>query len=88
MDRYTTLSRELKEAYELQELHTWQNDSKIERFSRRESRVISFLPQGGRNPECSILKAITFKKWHVEILNSYIFGYFNNFLKVLIILQM
>ena len=45
--------------YELQELHTWQNDSKIERFSRRESRVISFLAQGGINPESSILKAIT-----------------------------
>ena len=84
LDRYTTLSSELKEAYELKELYKkWQNDSKTEKdLSVVKAGLLTFYRKVEETQNPAFLKAIkTLKNWQVEILNSYVFGYSNGFLE-------
>ena len=84
LERYTSMSSELKEAYELKELYKkWQRDSKEEKdFTVVKTRLLEFYPKVEETQNLAFLKVIkTFKNWQVEILNSYVFGYSNGFLE-------
>ena len=84
LERYTSMSSELKEAYELKELYKkWQRDSKEEKdFTVVKVGLLDFYRKVEETENSAFLKAIkTFKNWQVEILNSYVFGYSNRFLE-------
>ena len=84
LKRYTDMSPELKEAYELKELYKkWQNDSRKEmNISVVKAGLEAFYRKVEETQNPAFLKAIkTFKNWQVEILNSYAFGYSNGFLE-------
>ena len=84
LERYTSMSSELKEAYELKELYKkWQRDSKEEKdFTVVKAGLLDFYRKVEETQNLAFLKAIkTFKNWQVEILNSYVFGYSNGFLE-------
>ena len=84
LKRYTDMSPELKEAYELKELYKkWQNDSRKEmNISVVKAGLEAFYRKVEETQNPAFLKAIkTFKNWQVEILNSFAFGYSNGFLE-------
>ena len=78
LERYTSMSSELKEAHELKEVYKeWQRTSKKGKdISVIMAGLESFYRKVEETGNTAFLKAIkTFKNWQVEILNSYVFGY-------------
>ena len=84
LNRYLTMSPELKKAYLLKESYKeWQTASKkTSDLAEIKKGLEAFYRQVEQSGNLAFLKAIkTFKNWQVEILNSYAFKYSNGFLE-------
>lgn len=86
LDRYFTLSEELKRAYDLKEAYrSWFQLSKENGATQPEmmkQRLVEWYSQV-ENENIPEFKEVikTFRNWQTEILNSFIFGYSNGFLE-------
>ncbi|SOB91244.1 transposase [Ureibacillus xyleni] len=84
LNRYLSLSPELKKAYELKELYKqWFTEAKKEKNVQKVKEGLeAFYRKVEELNIPSFLKSIqTLKNWQIEILNSFVFGYSNGFLE-------
>jgi transposase len=86
LDRYLSMSKELREVYQLKELfHEWFTKAKMigqEQIVKVKQELEHFYQEVEESGIPEMIQAIkTFQNWQTEILNSFVYDHSNGFLE-------